>query len=135
MELNWGKICKIPQTFQDHICGPQNDQQKMVSICFPYLQNKMTEEMYIKISHNPKTLHSRSTNFPTWIWHRMNVREGRVAILYTLINSTSPEVPQRPIYVNVRQSIKTNLNLFLPLCNYSLKHWTGIWLIQMLGWT
>jgi len=48
----------------------------------------------------------------------MNVTEGRVAILYILINNTSPEIPQRPIYVNVRQSIKTNLNLFLPLCNY-----------------
>jgi hypothetical protein len=48
----------------------------------------------------------------------MNVIEGRIPILYTLINNTSPEVPQRPIYVTVRQSIKTNLNLFLPLCNY-----------------
>jgi len=74
--------------------------------------------MYIKIPHTPKTLHPQSTNFPTRKWHRMNAREGRVAFLYTLINNTSPEVPQRPIYVNVRQSIKTNLNLFLPLCNY-----------------
>jgi hypothetical protein len=59
----------------------------------------------------------------------MNVREGRVAILYTLINNTSSEVPQRPIYVNVRQSIKTNLNLFLPLYNYGDFRFT-----QTLDW-
>jgi hypothetical protein len=33
----------------------------------------------------------------------MNVREGGVGSLHTLIINTSPEDPQRPIYVNVWQ--------------------------------
>ena len=51
-------------------------------------------------------------------WHQINVREHRVGSLYTLINNTSPEDPQRTTYVNVWQSIRMNLNLFPPLCNH-----------------
>jgi hypothetical protein len=42
------------------------------------------------------------------------------------VNNTSPEALQRPFYVNVRPSIKTNLNLFLPLCNYGNFRFTKI---------
>lgn len=116
MGSNWGKIHKIPQTFQDHICGPQIFQQKMVSICFPYIQNKLFTGNIHKYS--PYSLRQWLMEQKFSSWHQINVREGRVGSLYTLINNTSPENPQKTTYVNIWQSIKTNLYLFLPLCNH-----------------